>query len=548
MTDYLPEPPEPPQISDTSYSASHPSPPRISNYLDSDHDQSLSPSYRGSIQLPPCLSTFSDMDEHLTESADLSNLESTSLTSVLPRVRGFSGLELSQLQGDHYRVSEQAQHMKSRHSADQTQVRRCFASDFWQPPETGYGSPDPPQPHETKLNVSGQSPPREKRYRASDYTLFRDSKYVTPNWGQSETPSVSHKEEPASCDSTYGVLDESLTETAILQNLASKFMSSTKAHKHTFGTSESEEATYDKSDVARRRGPRYTSDRAQGKKYLTSDSRQSLETCPRVPNPPRISEAKLLVPDRISPKEVRYSASDRPQSQDTRSTTHKQNWPENLTGALPEEPLPEIAMLEELESIFLAKKRLREHGFDMSEPSQFRDDNYISSDRARRTDPRHTSVRTPEDEYSTSDFRSLETDYRAPNPPRLHGTSYTVSGRTLSRDAESVTPNRDEFQNSVYVSPYQSEKPMLKGLHQLPYSDSKFRDLDERLFRDSRFRGLDQMQPKEERVFERDALYSHASSAKLSDPQQFREFDETISHVPHFKINKYSGSNFPLQQ
>ncbi|XP_049779044.1 uncharacterized protein LOC126175980 [Schistocerca cancellata] len=142
----------------------------------------------------------------------------------------------------------------------------------------------------------------------------------------------------------------------------------------------------------------------------------------------------------------------------------------------------ESAVMQNIEPRFLVSEQPHGHRFGMSEWSQSREASYIVPDRTQHTEPGYTLNRSQEYRYSTLDHQ------------QLHVTGY------------------------------------------------KDQDLSE--VREMRFMVSDQMHSKEGRLMEQDPLYSSESRLRLSAPQQFQVFDNTISRNPHSWEDRFSGQIF----
>ncbi|XP_047101047.1 titin homolog [Schistocerca piceifrons] len=223
------EAPDPPLISETSYTGSDRTQSRDSRHLSPNQKMPKDRRSRGSGKSSPCLSRFGKLDEPAAETVLLRSVISRYLDSEQPHEHGSVTTELSHLQDVRSAISDRAQE------------NRYLTSDLRQRLETGPRAPDPPQI-------------RGLRYKASDLAPSLNSKYVTPNRDKPESPAFRGSGRPLSRVFRFGDLDESLTESAI--DVESEFLPSQQLPERVFSTpgrSQSRKASYIISDLAQRR-------------------------------------------------------------------------------------------------------------------------------------------------------------------------------------------------------------------------------------------------------------------------------------------------------
>ncbi|XP_046983388.1 uncharacterized protein LOC124553583 [Schistocerca americana] len=223
------EAPDPPLISETSYTGSDRTQSRDSRHLSPNQKMPKDRRSRGSGKSSPCLSRFGKLDEPAAETVLLRSVISRYLDSEQPHEHGSVTTELSHLQDVRSAISDRAQE------------NRYLTSDLRQRLETGPRAPDPPQI-------------RGLRYKASDLAPSLNSKYVTPNRDKPESPAFRGSGRPLSRVFRFSDLDESLTESAI--DVESEFLPSQQLPERVFSTpgrSQSRKASYVISDLAQRR-------------------------------------------------------------------------------------------------------------------------------------------------------------------------------------------------------------------------------------------------------------------------------------------------------
>ncbi|XP_049797135.1 uncharacterized protein LOC126213438 [Schistocerca nitens] len=211
----------------------------------------------------------------------------------------------------------------------------------------------------------------------------------------------------------------------------------------------------------------------------------------------------------------------------------------------------EHTTLQNRKSRFPVSERPRERGFAVPEQSPLREASYITSDHAQRREPRFATDRSQENSYFASERRQpCETGYGIADPPQLLLMRLIVPDELLPQETKYAALDEAPSHDSTYTIPDrgQSDNPRFRGSYQPPSHDSRFRNLNESPFRESRFRGSDQMQSREDRYVERDPLNSGERRSRMSDSQQYREFDNTFSRVPRVQEDRISGSDFPPQR
>ncbi|XP_049797387.1 uncharacterized protein LOC126213581 [Schistocerca nitens] len=299
------EAPDPPLISETSYTGSDRTQSRDSRHLSPNRKMPKDRRSRGSGKPSPSLSRFGKLDEPAAETVLLRSVISRYLDSEQPHEHGAVTTELSHLQDVRSAISDRAQE------------NRYLTSDLRQRLETGPRTPDPPQI-------------RGLRYKASDLAPSLNSKYVTPNRDKPESPAFRGSGRPLSRVSRFGDLDESLTESAI--DVESEFLPSQQLPERVFSTpgrSQSRKASYVISDLAQRREPVHTLDRTQENKYFTSGHKLSFETGYRSPDPPELSEMMYTASDRVPSLDSKSSTPNRDGSRGSRYVAPKQNQSDN---------------------------------------------------------------------------------------------------------------------------------------------------------------------------------------------------------------------------
>ncbi|XP_049843156.1 uncharacterized protein LOC126294973 [Schistocerca gregaria] len=367
------EAPDPPLITETSYTGSDWTQSRNSRHLSPKQKMPKDRRSRGSDKPSPRVSRFSKLHEPAAKTVSLRSVISRYLDSEQPHEHGFVTTKLSHLQDVRSAIS------------DRVRENRYLTSDLRQRLETGPRAPDPPQI-------------RGLRYKASDLAPSLNSKYVTPNQDKPESPVFRGSGLPLSRVSRFGDLDKCLTESSI--DVESEFLPSQQLPERVFSTpgrSQLRKASYVISDLAQHREPVRTSDRTQENKYFTSGHKLSFETGYGSPDPPQLSDMMYTTSDRVLSLDSKSSTPNQDESRGSRYVAPKQNQSDNprfrstnkLSSCVSrfskvDEPPTEISTVLNVTSTSLASEQPHERRFVTSELSQLRDTSSIVSDRAQR--------------------------------------------------------------------------------------------------------------------------------------------------------------------